>query len=91
MLFTYGLPYDPCGPPYLIYCLSVVFPIGCMVLPTDSCGLPYDPCGPPYLIYCVLVVSPIACKVLPINPCGLPYAAHYLLMVFPMIFVVLPI
>ena len=54
-----GLPYDPCGPPCLIYCLSVVFPIACMVLPTDSCGLPYA-------VHYLLMVFPVALVVLPV-------------------------
>ena len=55
-----GLPYDPCGPPCLIYCLSVVFPIACMVLlPTDSCGLPYA-------VYYLLMVFPVTLVVRPI-------------------------
>ena len=58
-IFTYGLPYDPCGPPCSIYCLSVVFPIACMVLPADPCGLPY-------LIQYLLMVFPTILVVFPV-------------------------
>jgi len=96
-IFTYGLPYDPCGPPCSIYCLSLVFPIACIVLPTDPCGLPYA-------IHYLLMVFPIILVLLPVQfivyhwsslcstlfTCGPPCSIYCLLVIFPTAFTVLP-